>query len=75
MFYKYQCGFNNFFFLLIIFEADRAFRKLGNQLLTRQERFNSLAFLLAENKQASKINFDDIVHDFDKKKKNNTRKI
>jgi hypothetical protein len=59
---------------MIVSEAERAFSKLGNQLKTwqrasiGQDRLNSLALLSIENKLASKINFDDVIHDFAKKK-------
>lgn len=55
-------------------EAERAFSKLENQLKTwqkastGQDRLNSLGILSIENQLASKINFNDIIHDFAKKK-------
>jgi|UniRef100_A0A2S2Q5A5 hypothetical protein len=46
---------------MTVSEVEKAFSKLGNQL-------NSLALLSIENKLASKINFDDIIHNYAKKK-------
>lgn len=63
---------------IIIFEAERASSKLENQLKTWQKAstgqkrlndFTTLVLLSIENKLSSKIDFDDIIHDYAEKNK------
>lgn len=68
-------------FVMTVSEAQRAFSKLGNRIKTLQrastdrERLNCVALLSIENKLASKISFNNIMHSFTANKKQRKKNI